>query len=353
MPAGAANRSWNERELVDKNKVGIVVIGRNESHLIERVLQSALATGSRVVYVDSGSEDGSPRIARRLEVPTIDLDAAKPFSAGRARNEGFHYLLRRHPEITFVQFIDGDCWLADGWLETAVAAMDADPDIAVVFGRRREVAPEATPYNRLCDMEWAVPPGPTAACGGDALMRVADFRQAGGFDPDFAAGEEPELCYRLRQHNRLIWCLNADMTWHSADMVSITQWWRRTLRSGRAYGQQAWTHGRGAERFSVKESLSIWLYAFIIPAFIIAAYVPTNGLSLLLLLIYPWLFYRVYGHRRAEGSSPSDARLYAFYCVLGKFPQLVGQMSFLLTRQSRLIEYKPVPALAIDDPASD
>ena len=37
------------------------------------------------------------------------------------------------------------------------------------------------------------------ACGGDALMRASAFQQVSGFDASIIAGEEPELCVRLRQ----------------------------------------------------------------------------------------------------------------------------------------------------------
>ena len=31
------------------------------------------------------------------------------------------------------------------------------------------------------------------------MMRVECFRAVGGFNPDLIAGEEPELCFRLRE----------------------------------------------------------------------------------------------------------------------------------------------------------
>jgi glycosyltransferase involved in cell wall biosynthesis len=43
------------------NDVAIVVIGRNEGERLKRCLRAALAATATVVYVDSGSVDGSAR----------------------------------------------------------------------------------------------------------------------------------------------------------------------------------------------------------------------------------------------------------------------------------------------------
>jgi glycosyltransferase involved in cell wall biosynthesis len=54
--------------------VGVVVIGRNEGERLKRCLISATTQSTRVVYVDSGSSDNSPAIARDLGADVVDLD---------------------------------------------------------------------------------------------------------------------------------------------------------------------------------------------------------------------------------------------------------------------------------------
>src|SRR5262249_31855539 len=158
-----------------------------------------------VVYVDSGSSDGSVELARSLAADVVELDASRPFTAARARNTGFERALLRNPNLQFVQFVDGDCELAPRWLATAQPAMAGDPSLAAVFGRLRERHPEQSIYNRLCEIEWnLVAPGPADACGGNALFRAAAFRDAGGFDAELPAGEEGELCLRLRRAGHTI-----------------------------------------------------------------------------------------------------------------------------------------------------
>ena len=176
--------------------VGIVAIGRNEGERLHRCLNSVVGRGLTLIYVDSGSTDGSIKLARNLGVEVVELDFSRPFSAARARNEGFERLCQINPEIRFVQFVDGDCEVADGWLDRAIRTLEDHFDVAVVCGRRRERFPERTVYNRLADLEWDTAVGEAKACGGDAMMRVSAFQAAGGYDPTLIAGEEPDLCLR-------------------------------------------------------------------------------------------------------------------------------------------------------------
>ncbi|MGK7955237.1 MAG: glycosyltransferase family 2 protein, partial [Crocosphaera sp.] len=218
-------------------KLGIVIIGRNEGDRLTKCLESVLNQvksddNTTIVYVDSGSTDGSLETAKSLGVSTLALDNDRPFTAARGRNTGFKWLLEQHPDLTYVQFMDGDCTLIPQWLKKARKKLENHGDIAVVCGRRREKFPDATPYNRLADMEWNTPVGEAKACGGDSLMRVEALEQVDGFNDSLICGEEPEMCIRLRGQGWKIWRLDEDMTAHDADMTQFSQWWSRMVRSG-------------------------------------------------------------------------------------------------------------------------
>ena len=116
--------------------------------------------------------------------------------------------------------------------------------------RSRDEA-EASLYNHLCDDEWNTPVGEALACGGDSLMRRTAFEEAGRFKPDLIAGEEPELCVRLRAAGWRIWRLDAEMTLHDADMTRPGQFWRRATRAGWTYAEGAAMHGAAPERHNV------------------------------------------------------------------------------------------------------
>jgi cellulose synthase/poly-beta-1,6-N-acetylglucosamine synthase-like glycosyltransferase len=325
-------------------RVGVVAIGRNEGERLGRCLASLDPAARPTVYVDSGSTDGSPDLARSLGAEVVALDLSVPFTAARARNAGFERLLAVAPEVEYVQFVDGDCEVDPNWIPTATAELDVRPAVGVVCGRRRERFPESSIYNRLCDLEWDGPAGETLACGGDALVRVSALKAAGGYRPDLIAGEEPELCVRLRAGGGKVVRLAAEMTLHDAAMTRFGQWWRRNVRAGHAFAQVSRLHAKSPFGIWRREARSNWLWGLAVPILAVLGAPYTLGLSLLLLLGYPVLYWKVARGRRRAGDDSRTARLYARYCVLSKFAQAGGQLRYwrnrLLGRTNELIEYK-------------
>lgn len=325
-------------------RIGVVAIGRNEGPRLRRCLESVRPLTEAVVYVDSASTDDSLAIAREVGVEIVELDLSIPFSAARGRNEGFRRLRERWPDVQYVQFTDGDCEVHPDWLPTAMATLDARPEVAVVCGRRRERHPETSVYNRLCDIEWNTPIGETRACGGDALMRVDALERAGGYDPSVIAAEDDEVCLRIRRGGSKVLRIDADMTLHDAAMTRVGQWWKRAVRCGYAYAQGASLHGAGPERHFVHQCRRIWIWGLIVPAVSLLLAWPTWGLSLLMLLAYPLQAFRVYRTTRPKVARASDAVAWAVSCTMSKFPELFGMLRFYRTRwakaRPKLIEYK-------------
>jgi len=327
-----------------RQELGAVVIGRNEGERLVECLASMAHRVAALVYVDSGSTDGSVEHARSRGVEVVELDPSVPFTAARARNVGVRRLQQIMPTVRFVQVVDGDCEVADGWLEAAHHRLRAESDVAIVCGRRRERHPDASIYNRLCDMEWNTPIGERASCGGDALIRLGAFDQVGGYTPALIAGEEPEMCLRMHRLGWRILRIDHDMTWHDANMRRFGQWWKRMVRCGYAYAEGRALHGRGGERFRVAETRSVIEWGALLPLLTVALVWGTWGASLALLAGYGVLWRRIRAHRLAGGDGPADASRYALFCVLAKFPQAVGIATYwrnrLCRRRARLIEYK-------------
>jgi glycosyltransferase involved in cell wall biosynthesis len=331
--------------------VGAVVIGRNEGERLRRCLLSLAGKVERLVYVDSGSRDGSVALARAMGADVVELDTGRPFTAARARNVGLARLRAADPSGQhggfagqWVQFVDGDCEVAPGWIEEAVRAITADPTAAVVCGRRRERRPEASIYNRLCDIEWNTPVGLADACGGDALMRIAPLVEVGGYNANLIAGEEPELCLRLRQRGHRILRIDADMTLHDANITRFAQWWKRTVRSGHAYAEGFMLHRREPERFCAKQVRSNLVWGALLPlAALVALPLSVAGAGLAV-AAYAVLAARVFIGARRHGLGRRDARLFATFVTIGKLPCALGQLRYLQNRlrgqHSTIIEYK-------------
>jgi GT2 family glycosyltransferase len=311
--------------------VAAIVIGRNEGARLIACLD-ALNGFDLVIYVDSGSTDGSVEAARARGAQVVALDMNQPFTAARARNEGLAML----PEGTaLVQFLDGDCVVQDGWLAQAEAFLQERADVAVVCGRRREMYPQASVYNGLVDGEWDTSVGEALACGGDALMRVDAVRAVGGYRDDLIAGEEPELCLRLRQAGWGIWRMDAEMTAHDAQIMRFSQWWKRTKRAGHAFAEGAALHGALPERHWMAETRRALLWGAAGPLLIVFLALTFGPWALLAVLIYPLQVARL---ARRGGWA------WAFFSVLGKFAEAQGVLSYYWRRvsggQKRLIEYK-------------
>ena len=334
-------RSNNSDKIPNLAKIGLVVIGRNEGDRLRRCLMSVVGQVDAVAYVDSGSSDGSLTLAKEMGVETVNLDMSQPFTAARARNLGARRLLEIRPDIDMVQFVDGDCELVEGWLQQAVSFLQDHGDIAVVCGRCRERFPDKSIYNRLCDMEWDTPIGEAEACGGNAMMRIDAFEAAGRFRDDLIAGEEPELCLRLRHEGWKIWRLDTEMVLHDAAITKISQWWRRSVRGGYSYANVTWLYQKSDDKFWRRSVLRILTWGSLLPLILIGGAFLVNPWFLLGFLIYPLQVVRI---AVRLGYDNRANWLYAGSTVLDKFPGMQGVVQFyfrqLTNGRTRIIEYK-------------
>jgi serine acetyltransferase len=335
--------------------VGLVVIGRNEGERLRDCLVSLAGQGGPLVYVDSGSSDGSRELAAGLGAEVLELDLSRPFSMARARNRGVARLRELAPDLEFVHFFDGDCQVMPGWVESAWRYLESRPAVVALCGRRRERYPEGSLYNAMADLEWDGPAGPVASVGGDALYRLATFTESGGFNEALIAGEEPELCWRLRALGHEIHRLGQDMTLHDAQLLRFQQWWRRMVRGG--YGsldvlQRCRAAGQGGDLpfagmvTSARRWTLGWVGATLGLALLLAAFMGASGTLLALLTgLGTWMLQAMRIAVRARGKLPaSRALIYGILSMLGKWAQVLGQWRYLRDvrqgRAAQLIEYK-------------
>jgi GT2 family glycosyltransferase len=322
-----------------KPMTGVVIIGRNEGQRLVRCLESLRPNWASCVYVDSGSTDDSAGEARRRGVEVIDLDMSIPFTAARARNAGARRLMDLQPALGYVQFVDGDCEVQSGWIDSGEAFLEATPEAGVVFGTQREKHPQASIYNTLVDIEWRVAPGEVASSTGNALCRARLFRELGGFREDLIAGEDPDFCLRARSKGWMVWCLDVPMVLHDANMKHFTQWWKRSKRAGYAYAEGAVNHGRSPGRYCVRERNSLLFWGFALPLIVVGGALLISPWLLAVSAAYPLQVLRIL---RSGRWTFRENLVYALFTVLGNFPEFQGLVEYYRRRGRavRLIEYK-------------
>lgn len=313
------------------SSLAIVVIGRNEGARLLKALKAALASDAAcVVYVDSASTDKSAENARALDprLTVEELDATLPLTPARGRNRGFEIVRSKLPNVTHVQFVDGDCVLTPGYIEAALSYFAEHADAGIVAGKLREEQRDRNVYHRLADMEWDGPVGDVESTGGIFMIRADVFEEAGGFDGSVAAGEELELAQRVRARGFRIVRIETEMARHDIDMARFVEWWQRSVRTGQSYSEGMFIQvGRG-HKVHFKEVASILAYGAVLPGTATLLALPTLGLSLSLFATHLLLFRRVRKQRLARGDSPEDATLYATSVVLSKFANVRGMARF-------------------------
>lgn len=321
--------------------VGAVIIGRNEGQRLIRCLESVDSHVHAVVYVDSDSTDDSVSEARQRGAQVVELDQSRPFSAARARKAGLGALLAQPNRSKLVQFIDGDCEICEGWVDAAIRELNADERLAVVCGRRRERCPDISVYNRLCDLEWDTPIGLAKSCGGDAMMRVEALNQVGGFNEQVIAGEEPELCFRLRQAGWKIRRIDAPMTLHDADMHRFSQWWKRAVRGG--YGSfDVWRRTSASDDpLYGAQVRSAWMWTTgwmtvtaLLTAIVLGVWGGGAGAAAFGVMLGVWTIQalRIAAKGLRHGLTIRDSVIYGGLTMLSKWAEVTGHLRWLVER---------------------
>ena len=323
------------------SRVGLVAIGRNEGARLDRCLASLDGLDLIAVYVDSGSSDDSAARARAAGLHVIQLDDTQPHTAARGRNAGADYLLSLPDPPELIQFIDGDCAVADGWIDAAIRAMDADPDTDLITGWRSEFHRDASVYNQMCDVEWHQPSGEIRACGGDLMVRSDAFDAIDGFDARLICSEDEDFVLRLRKSGRLARRIGRDMTRHDANMTRFSQWWRRTLRAGHGFAEVGARHG---DHFVAERRRAIG-YGMILPVLTLVGWIALGWPALFLAAaIYAASWWRTAQGLARRGLPTGEARQHAVYYTLAKLPHALGMALYWWRRyrgtHPQLIEYK-------------
>ena len=311
--------------------LSVVVIGLNEQDRLKESLEAIFACRPErfdleVIYVDSGSTDHSVEIASAVQgVEVLHLGSAER-SAAKARNLGL-----RRARGCYVQLVDGDSVIQPGWLDIALATLAQRHDVCCVFGQCIEMYPEQSIYMKVCGLDWHIPAGEYRLCGGNALWRMSSIAQNGYFDEGLKAGEEPDLCYRVRQSGGKIVCVDAPMVTHDLGMRSFSQYWQRAVVSGKGYARVALRYWRSAEKLWLREFFSNFMEPALW-AIVLAAGWYFGGYQGGVGLLIAWWGIRaaqIAYAMRGRNLDVASSLLYGLHCQLVRLPVAIGQFKSL------------------------
>lgn len=235
----------------------------------------------RVVVVSDNSSDGTVRMAREHGVEVFETVGNTHKKAG-ALNQA---LISLAP-TGYVLVMDADTVLADGWIATAVALLNADDGLgavgAVFYGERGDSlitllqSNEYTRYAREIDRSGRVMvlSGTAALVRADALRQVARVRGSellpgttGDVYDVHALTEDNELTLALKT---LGWELASPIACSTVTEVMPTwrdlgrqrlRWYRGALENLRAYGWTPVTRRYWGQQAMLSVGvLALWLY---------------------------------------------------------------------------------------------
>lgn len=329
-------------------RLSVVIIGRNEGERLERCIRSAQEiegwAPAEILYVDSGSTDGSCDLAARLGATVLALPPGA-FTAARARNLGW-----RHATGDLILFLDGDTILNAGFPLAALAELQKNPMNAAAWGHRREISPRLSMYVRVLDLDWIYAPGETLYCGGDVLIRRAALEAVNGFDETLIAGEEPEMCRRMRNAGWHIQHIDHPMTLHDLAITRFSQYWRRSQRAGYAFAAISSRFHGTSDPMWLEDSRRNYVRGIFWLISPIAALAASIALASLLPLALWLVLLLAFAARTAwqsqwKAASASTLFLFGIHSHLQQIPILFGQLQFLFNRNKTLMEYKDVSPL--------
>lgn len=191
-----------------------------------------------VIVVDDGGEQPLDTVVAPFRAG-LALTLVRQPNAGpaAARNTG-----AAHARGAYLAFTDDDCLPEPGWLTELAGALSRAPE-SMVGGTTVNVARNlyAATSQVIVDVVYryhnADPLAARFVASNNMALPASGFQQLGGFDPEFQASEDRDLCDRWIQSGKRIIHIPAAIVRHSRPM------------NASAFCRQHFKYGQGAELF--------------------------------------------------------------------------------------------------------
>ena len=175
--------------------IGIVTPAYNVAPWIGDAIGSVLAQTHRdwtLVVVDDGSTDATADIVAAVRDPRVRLIRQANAGVSAARNRGMAEI-----DADALLFLDADDWLAPDALHCLARTLDASPDAVAAAGAFMFAEAGSVRRPRGGDILERLLVRNLFANGGHLLLRGSAVREAGGFRPNLAFGEDWEYWIRI------------------------------------------------------------------------------------------------------------------------------------------------------------
>lgn len=190
--------------------VAVVVPARNESAFIDKCLAALIAQSYpsnllSVTVVDNESIDDTHAIATARGIRVVSIGNVL---VGEVRNFGARL---SHSDV--IAFVDADCVVGCDWVRAAVDAL-RDPVVGAVGGDCLSNSAGTWVETAWKDTSPSQAARVSALPGASMAFRRTTFESVGGFNGNLSAGEDDDICARVRSQKLEIVAIPACQSVH-------------------------------------------------------------------------------------------------------------------------------------------
>ena len=236
------NRNWKAEHGDGTPMLSVCVVGRNEEHNIQRVMESLTPLRSaiddvEIIYVDSDSSDASVQCALNTADEVLVLESSRNLCASAGRYVG---TLRARGR--WVLYLDADMSLQPEFIPFLIALVESDDVSSGWVGERRDVYPSGEDRPNVLGLRDRG--ATTSGFGGAVVLPLESVIRAGNWNPRLFSNEEIDLYTRLRATDCVVRSVGVPMIDHYASNSTRREKLKGLFLGGETIGKKYYGIGQ-------------------------------------------------------------------------------------------------------------